>query len=268
MQKRIIAINSNTYHGFTLDQALEGIKAAGFHSIELTATKGWTEHVFPNMSFEELWRIKDKLQDYEIDPISMSGHCNLMDQERIADFIANMRLANFFGCTYITSSVGEAHIKDKAHASNQEVAEHIRKLLPHIEKYDLVLGLENHGEHSTCAIIEEIVDAVGSERVKINFDTANGILYAGKEPVEDMRSCAAKIGHLHLKDKAGADNEWNFPALGDGHVDFPAIFSLLEGNDAPASIEIEFTSKGPGSLAEVHEAVRKSGEYLRRIGAL
>ena len=53
MQKRIIAINSNTYHGFTLDQALEGIKAAGFHSIELTATKGWTEHVFPNMSFEE-----------------------------------------------------------------------------------------------------------------------------------------------------------------------------------------------------------------------
>jgi sugar phosphate isomerase/epimerase len=24
-----------------------------------------------------------------------------------------------------------------------------------------------------------------------------------------MRSCAAKIGHLHLKDKAGADNEWN-----------------------------------------------------------
>ena len=268
MQKRIIAINSNTYHGFSLDEALEGIRAAGFHFIELTATKGWTEHVFPNMLFEELWRIKDKLQDFAIEPISMSGHCNLMDQERIADFISNMRLANFFGCKFITSSVGEAHLKDNAHGSNVEVAEHLKTLLPFLEEYDLILGLENHGEHATCAIIEEIVNAVGSKRVRINFDTANGIMYAGQEPVEDMRLCADKIGHLHLKDKAGADNEWNFPALGEGHVDFPTIFKLLEGNDAPASIEIEFTSKGPGSLEEVDEAVKKSGAYLRRIGVL
>jgi sugar phosphate isomerase/epimerase len=156
MQKRIIAINSNTYHGFTLDQALEGIKAAGFHSIELTATKGWTEHVFPNMSFEELWRIKDKLQDYEIDPISMSGHCNLMDQERIADFIANMRLANFFGCTYITSSVGEAHIKDKAHASNQEVAEHLKKCCRTLKNMTWFWGLRTMANIPPARLLKKL----------------------------------------------------------------------------------------------------------------
>jgi len=47
----IVAVNSNCYHGFSIEEAIDGIQAAGFHYIELTATKGWTEHVFPTMSF-------------------------------------------------------------------------------------------------------------------------------------------------------------------------------------------------------------------------
>ena len=46
--KRIIAINSNTYHGFSIEEAIAGIADAGFHYIELTCTKGWTEHVYPD----------------------------------------------------------------------------------------------------------------------------------------------------------------------------------------------------------------------------
>lgn len=52
MEKRIIAVNSNCYHGYSIEEALEGIAAAGFHYVELTATKGWTEHVFPDQSNE------------------------------------------------------------------------------------------------------------------------------------------------------------------------------------------------------------------------
>ena len=44
---RIIAVNSNCYHGYSIEQAIDGIAAAGFRYIELTATKGWTEHVSP-----------------------------------------------------------------------------------------------------------------------------------------------------------------------------------------------------------------------------
>ena len=40
---RIIAVNSNCYHGYSIEQAIDGIAAAGFRYIELTATKGWTE---------------------------------------------------------------------------------------------------------------------------------------------------------------------------------------------------------------------------------
>ena len=61
MQDRIIAVNSNCYHGYPIEEAIRGISAAGFHYIELTATKGWTEHVFPDHSFRSLLRVQDLL---------------------------------------------------------------------------------------------------------------------------------------------------------------------------------------------------------------
>lgn len=38
--KRIIAVNSNCYHGYSIEDAIDGIADSGFHYIELTATKG------------------------------------------------------------------------------------------------------------------------------------------------------------------------------------------------------------------------------------
>ena len=84
--ERVIAVNSNCYHGYGIFECLEGIHKAGFHYVELTATKGWTEHVFPDQSFEFLESVKDKMEELFLTPIALSGHCNLMDRERLQDF--------------------------------------------------------------------------------------------------------------------------------------------------------------------------------------
>ena len=266
--RRIIAVNSNTYHGYSLKDAIQGIRKAGFRYVELTATKGWTEHVFPTMTFEELCHIKKELKENGITPFSMSGHTNLMDRERLEDFVTNIQLAAFFECDYIISSIGEAHLKDRAEISDEEVAENIKEILPYLEKYDLILGLENHGKHATGKHIKEIVERVNSPRVVINYDTANGIYYGNVDVLEDLKACVGRVGHIHLKDKAGAYNEWNFPAIGKGTVDFPAIFELLDQakNSCPISIEIEFTQGGSKDLNEVNEAVLESYRYLKNLG--
>ena len=268
MNKRIIGVNSNCYHGFSIEESLEGIAAAGFHYVELTATKGWTEPVFPDQSFERLWAVKDKMEALGLIPFSMSGHCNLMDPQRLPDFVMNMRLAHFFGCDYIVSSIGEAHLEDLATSSNERLSDNIRNLLPSLEKYGLTLVLELHGDHATGSIMKEIVDLVGSPRVKINYDTANCVFYGNVDAAQDIDTCLSDIAYLHLKDKASARNAWDFPALGEGYVDFPTIFQKLEQakNHAPFSVEIEFTQAGPKDLAEVNEAVCKSADYLRAHG--
>lgn len=266
--KRIIGVNSNCYHGYSLEEAIKGTAEAGFHYMELTATKGWTEHVFPTQSFQQLLKAKDLLKKYDVIPFSMSGHCNLMDKGRMNDFIENIRLAAFFGCTYIVSSVGEAHLADQAVASNEEVAEHIAAFLPYLEEFDMMLVLETHGEHGDGKILKEIVKLVNNPRVKINYDTANAVFYGGVDVTEDLKNCVDEVAYMHLKDKDGEQKEWNFPALGEGKLDFPSVFRILEedGNMCPFSVEIEFTKEGPRDLAEINKAVKTSAEYLTQAG--
>ena len=268
MMERIIAVNSNCYHGYSIEEAIAGIKAAGFKYIELTATKGWTEHVFPDQSFERLLEVKDLLETAGLIPFAMSGHTNLMDTERIPDFVKNIRLANFFGAKYIVSSIGEAHLKDNAVASNEVVAEHIKGFLPYLEKYDMILVLEVHGDHGTGVILKEIANLVGSDRVLVNYDTANAIFYGDVDVVKDFGDCMDKVGYIHLKEKAAGRQEWDFPALGKGYVPFPEVFALLEkeGNTSPFSIEIEFTAAGPKDLEEINRAVADSAAYLKAQG--
>ncbi len=266
--QNIAAVNSNCYHGYSIESAIEGIHKAGFHYIELTATKGWTEHVFPTMSFSRLWDIREELKNADLVPIAMSGHCNLMDRARLSDFISNIRLAGFFGCKYIVSSIGEAHIKNNAVSTDREAAENIRSLLPYLEENGLELVLEVHGEHGSGRSIKSVTDLVDSGLVSINYDTANAIFYGDADLAEDLDSCIGRVGYMHIKDKAGERREWNFPALGKGCVDFPMIFEKLRkaGNNCPLSIEIEFTESGSESVEEVDRAVADSALYLQKLG--
>lgn len=265
---RIIAVNSNCYHGYSIEEALKGIHDAGFQYVELTATKGWTEHVFPSMSFEYLDSLKGLMKQLDIIPFSMSGHCNLMDKERLQDFVKNIKLARFMGCDYIVSSVGEAHLEDKEITNNEHLAENIKSIIPHLEENNLTLVLELHGDHCNATILKEIVDLVNHPRVLINYDTANAIFYGDVNPVDDIDICMSSIGYMHLKDKKGATREWDFPALGKGTIDFPVILEKLETahNQCPLSIEIEFTQAGPKNLEEINTAVKDSYDYLKLLG--
>ena len=110
-------------------------------------------------------------------------------------------------------------------ADDDEVARRVASLIPMLEENNLILVLETHGkEHGTGEKLARIVRKIGSARVKLNYDTANVIFYGGVNPVQDLKTCLAETAYIHIKDKGGRDDVWDFPALGKGHIDFPAIF--------------------------------------------
>ena len=268
MLSRDIIVNSNCYHGFTLEEAVKGLVGAGFHNIELTATKGWTEHVFPSMSFSHLSEIRAMLKAEEVKVLGFSGHCNLMDKERLKDFADNIHLAHFFLSPIIVSSVGEAHLEDQNIGGDEIVAENINTLIPLLDDYDMTLVLETHGKHGTASRLRKITELVNSKRVGVCYDTANAVFYGDVKGVEDVEANADVIRYIHIKDKAGGRTEWNFPALGKGYIDFPSILSALDerGNVSPLSVEIEFTSCGAKDVVEVDTALKDSAAYLKTLG--
>ena len=272
--EHIVAVTTNTYHGFGTDEALRGIAAAGFRFVELTAVRGWTEHVMADMPKGELSRVRDRMEALGLSCIALSGHCNLTDAKRLDDFRANMRLAKRLGAKYIISSTGEAHFGHDEALADDELIRNVKALLPDLEENGLKLGIEVHGEYGTGEAVARIVRGVASPLVGINYDTANAVFYGGKDPLEDLRSVMELVNYVHLKDKVGMDNSWNFPALGKGELPIAEIVRTVRGTgrDIPLSVEIEFTQdytmrdKVPADLQTADHAGRDSYTFLRREG--
>lgn len=276
--KNPVGVSTNTYHGFSTEEALRGIAEAGFKYVEIAAVKGWTEHVMPDFSQERLDEITGLSKSLGLTLLSLAGHCNLMIEERLEDFRDNIRLAHKLGCKYIVTSTGEAHIGRDEVFAEDVIVDNIKTLIPLLEELDLVMVLEIHGEYGKSG--EELMNIckkVGSERCRVNYDTANVVLYSGQYPHEEIKTCADYVAYVHLKDKAGEPKEWNFPAVGKGNLRLLETMDYLKsrGYKGPYMIEIEYTEDfcmrqkdQPGDLEVANQAVRDSFEYLKKHGWL
>ena len=76
-----LAASTNTYHSYSLEEALDGISRAGFRSVELTSVPGWTEHVRRDADDAEIQRVKNLLAHYRLTAVSLSGHSDLVSDE-------------------------------------------------------------------------------------------------------------------------------------------------------------------------------------------
>lgn len=273
--KNIFAGHTNSYHGFTLEQALAGISRAGFKFVELSAVRGWTEHVSADMSQEEMTLLRELLKKYDLTPIALSAHCNLMDEDRLSDFEKNISLAASLGCQYIVSSTGEAHFgKDEVFTDAGLIA-NIKKIIPSLEKNNLKMALEIHGEHNTGEKLFALTQKINSPYVRITYDTANVFFYGGKLPTDDVKTCASDVQYVHLKDKKGEQKLWDFPGTGNGELPLAEFMKYLDKSnyEGAYSIEIEYTQDycmrakdQPGDLEIADKQMADSFAFLKSIG--
>jgi L-ribulose-5-phosphate 3-epimerase len=262
-----LTINSNTYHGFSLEDALKGARKAGFTKIELAAVKGHTAHILPEMSSKQFNDIKDMLREYGMKCVGIGAHSNVMKEEGIANLLKSIDLAVEFDCEYIITATGDAHGDTDVIEDAEVLATNLKPILEKCEKLNKQLVLETHGNnYPTGVSLKKLAQSLDN-RVKINYDTANVIFYGNTFPYEDLEASINYVEFIHLKDKLGAYNEWDFPAIGDGDLDFRRIFGILKKANYknPISVEIEFTPKGPANLEEVNRCVKRSFNYLSKI---
>jgi L-ribulose-5-phosphate 3-epimerase len=263
-----LAVSTNSYHSYSLEEALAGIAGAGFTSVELSSVPGWTEHVSREANDVELEQVRQQVEQAGLTAISMSGHSDLASDEGIAAFRQALRIAHTLGIPYVTTSTGGHDDSSHGSVEHQRHAflERFAPLADEAAEAGIAICIETHGGlSSTGAKAAELVEAIGKPNVGINYYTANVIFYGDVRPEEDIKAAAKYVNHLHLKDKAGNDKEWNFPAIGTGNVDFAPIFGTLEevGFAGPVSVEIEFQGEPWPPLDEVNQAMTTSLAFIR-----
>ena len=262
-----LALNSNTYHGYSLEEAIKGASEAGFKQIEISAVKDHTSHISPDMTKNQLEQFKQMLKEHDLTCVGISGHSNVMKKEGIDQLLKNIDLTNFFDCRYIVTATGDSHDDSDVIDDINILLENLQPVLEKCEKLNKTLVIETHGNNfATGEAVKKLAQQCG-DRLKVNYDTGNIIFYGDIEPYDDLEASLDYVEFIHLKDKRGANNEWDFPAIGDGDIDFPRLFQILKSGHykGPISVEIEFTKEGPANLDEVNTAVKRSYRYLSNL---
>lgn len=137
----------------------------------------------------------------------------------------------------------------------------------------VVLALENHIDF-TSHEVARILDEVGSEHLRVNFDTGNTIRLF-EDPVEAAARLAPYTVSTHTKDiatrvRGGAPSEnfawWPSCPIGEGVIDMAGVVEALRagGFDGCLSVEIDLIGEQWVSQSE-EEIVAKSVAHLRSI---
>jgi L-ribulose-5-phosphate 3-epimerase len=257
----LIVAHANSYHTYGFDDALKGIAEAGYTNIELSAVEGWTEHIHLD---DDPDAVRTRVDGHGLEAVALAGHSDLTTDYGLAVGVRGIEWAAAYGLKHFTTAIG-------GHASRAEsreaFLERIGTLAGTAERLGLTIALEIHGEiMASGEATRPLIDEIGSDAVRVKYDTGNCEYYGGVSAVDDIHHVMDLLVNIDAKDKLGGQGVWNFPAPGAGHVDWPRLVAILRraGYDGFYTVEIEFEGTWP-PLPEVNRAMRSAREYLTEL---
>jgi sugar phosphate isomerase/epimerase len=207
-------------------------------------------------------KVKAELAKYGLVALSVSGGINLVDEKGVDDFDVLINAAVGMGSKIIFAS---AHASDDI--PREVTYERLRKAGEKAGKHGVTICLETHpilchnGDESLKTML-----GVNHKNIRVNFDTGNIYYYnEGTDSVTELKKIIKYVGSVHLKDTDGKPKSFDFPPLGDGVVDFPGVFRLLNeaGFYGPWTFELEATGAD-----DMPKALEKSVNYLKKMGCV
>ena len=138
----------------------------------------------------------------------------------------------------------------------------IRTVAQHLKTNGQYLLFETGQE--TPVTMLRCFEQVGMDNLGVNLDTANLILYGKANPVDALDVFGKYVRNLHAKDGFYPVNGHDLGGevrLGDGKVDFPALFRRLKelGYDSYVTIEREISGE------QQDEDIRHAKLYLETV---
>ena len=138
----------------------------------------------------------------------------------------------------------------------------VRTVAQHLQKNGQYLLFETGQE--TPVTMLRCFEKVGTDNLGVNLDTANLILYGKANPVDALDVFGKYVRNLHAKDGLypvnGHDLGKETP-VGEGKVDFAALFRKLRELGYDGDITIEREIKGERQLADI----LASREYMNKL---
>ncbi len=219
----------------------------------------------PAPALSELDATRKKLRDHNLKATSLQGKCDINSDESVQAMDDQLKACNELGAKICFLSV-------KVQDGDRKAAyKRLKNLGDLAASHGVVVALETHPDMVTNGDVgRETMENVQHPNVLVNYDTANVYFYnKGVTAEGELAKVIDYVGAVHLKDTNGGFKEWHFCELGNGVVDFPKVFQMLDekGYNGPYTMELEGVRGVEYTEESRCKYIADSVEYLRSINA-
>ncbi|HEV7254021.1 MAG TPA: sugar phosphate isomerase/epimerase family protein [Mesorhizobium sp.] len=242
---RTVSVSTALFDGYPLEQGIGEIARAGGKWVEPAFIRGYVDFDETAFSPEKGQALRRLIEGEGVGALAVSAHMDLALPDAVEMLTRRIEFVQSLGAKILITNAGQQKFRALIAAAIEEV-------LPLCEEAGVTLALENPGHGSGDLISNGVdgaalVEALGSERVRLNYDAGNIFTYSheAKRPESDLEAALPFVAHLHLKDVASDGPDWRFTALGQGAIDYPALWQKLPKN-LPVGIELPLRLERPG----------------------
>lgn len=234
---RPLSVSTALFDGYPMARAIEEIARSGVGAIEPAFIRGYVdfdESAFLPKPAETLRRL---IEVSGLKTQAVSAHMDLSAPDAPEMLKRRVAFAATLGARYLMTNAGPRN-------GRQAVLRCLDAVLGDCEELGVVLALENPGHGADDLLPDraagaDLVAAVASPFVRLNYDVGNVFTYSREavRPEDDLVGEASAIAHAHLKDVASTADGWRFTAIGEGAIDYAAVWRRLP-KDCPVGIEL------------------------------
>lgn len=222
------------------------------------------KYVFLNIpARNEVEKTRQRLTEHGLTVLVLRGDTNLSQESSLEELEQQFAICREMGVEYM-------FLSPKRHeASKETIYARLHEAGDIAARYGVTIVLETHPDLGTNGDVHLATMAqINHPRVRVNFDTGNIHYYnEGKKAAEELLKIIDYVTTVEIKDHNGIYNDWNFPALGHGAVDIPAVLRVLREYDynGPVTMEIEGIKGIEWDEETTKRAIEDSVAYLRSL---
>jgi sugar phosphate isomerase/epimerase len=193
----------------------------------------------------------------------MRGHADLGEPRSVDELAGQVAVCAKMG-------VRTMFLSPKHTGATKETAyERLRRVGEIARRHGVIIALETHPDLGTNADVHrETMKHVAHPNVRVNFDTGNITYYnQGADVVAELKKIVEYVATVELKDHGGQARTRDFPALGQGKIDFPGVLDVLKAHSyaGPITIEVEGIEGKPWNEAQTKQAIADSVAFVRKL---
>ena len=277
--KNPILISTAAYDGYDLATAFKEISRAGVDLVEIAFIEGYTDPFTEDyFNDDNVAKINALLAEYNLLCPSFSSHVDLSRDGIVEAFKNRMAFAKKLGSRYIVTNAAPLQKKS-------QFMKNIKELGQTASDLEMVILLENPGDGNanvmdSGAPAAKLIEEIGQEHVKINYDFGNLLSHCFEKlrPEEDYKFVRESAVHYHIKDVASDDAGWYFTEIGQGTIDYQKILKELAVLSEPVPISLEIPLRirrapdasprralQPVDLAEIRQVMTSSVDFVKQV---